>query len=44
MDNDEWFRLSPLMAERALASRSPADTPVVPTVDEIRDLSTQIYA
>ncbi|WP_263973652.1 dehydroquinate synthase/iron-containing alcohol dehydrogenase family protein [Streptomyces canus] len=30
IDKDEWFRLSPLMAEQALASGSPADNPVVP--------------
>ncbi|GCB53200.1 iron-containing alcohol dehydrogenase [Streptomyces sp. NL15-2K] len=41
---DEWFRLSPLMAEQALASGSPANNPVVPTVDEIQDLYAQIYA
>ncbi|WP_406213158.1 iron-containing alcohol dehydrogenase [Streptomyces canus] len=44
IDKDEWFRLSPLMAEQALASGSPANNPVVPTVDEIQDLYAQIYA
>ncbi|MGN9763426.1 hypothetical protein [Streptomyces sp. SD31] len=43
IDKDEWFRLSPLMAEQALASGSPANNPVVPTVDEIQDLYAQIY-
>ncbi|MET7897778.1 iron-containing alcohol dehydrogenase [Streptomyces mirabilis] len=44
IDKDEWFRLTPLMAEQALASGSPANNPVVPTADEIQDLYAQIYA
>lgn len=44
IDKAEWFRLSPLMAEQALASGSPAHNPVVPTADEIQDLYAQIYA
>lgn len=44
IDKDEWFRLSPLMAEQALESGSPANNPVVPTVDEIQDLYARIYA
>ncbi|MCX5188113.1 iron-containing alcohol dehydrogenase [Streptomyces sp. NBC_00268] len=44
IDKDEWFRLSPLMAEQALESGSPANNPVVPTADEIQDLYAQIYA
>jgi alcohol dehydrogenase class IV len=44
IDKDEWFGLLPLMAEQALASGSPANNPVVPTVDEIQDLYAQIYA
>ncbi|MGW2568999.1 hypothetical protein [Streptomyces sp. NPDC001537] len=39
IDKDEWFRLVPLMAEQALASGSPVNNPVVPTVEEIQDLS-----
>lgn len=35
--------MSPLMAEQALVSGSPANNPVVPTVDEIQDLYAQIY-
>ncbi|MER6184161.1 hypothetical protein [Streptomyces sp. NPDC001652] len=44
IDKDQRFGLLPLMAERALASGSPANNPVVPTVDEIQDLHAQIYA
>ncbi|TPQ24121.1 iron-containing alcohol dehydrogenase [Streptomyces sporangiiformans] len=44
IDTDEWSRLLPLMAEQALASGSPANNRVVPTVEEIQDLYAQIYA
>lgn len=44
IDKDEWSRLTPLMAEQALASGSPANNPVVPTAVEIQDLYAQIYA
>ncbi|MFI2259645.1 iron-containing alcohol dehydrogenase [Streptomyces tubercidicus] len=41
---DAWHRLTPLMAEQALASGSPANNPVVPTADEIQELYSRIYA
>ncbi|MFD7408424.1 iron-containing alcohol dehydrogenase [Streptomyces sp. NPDC059866] len=44
IDQDAWNRLTPLMAEQALASGSPANNPVVPTTDEIQTLYTEIYA
>ncbi|MEU3782810.1 hypothetical protein [Streptomyces sp900129855] len=44
IDKDERFRLSLLMAEQAPASGSPANNPVVPTVDEIQDRYAQIHA
>ncbi|MFE5158917.1 iron-containing alcohol dehydrogenase [Streptomyces sp. NPDC056697] len=44
IDHDEWNRLTPLMAEQALASGSPANNPVVPTTDEIQNLYSRIYA
>lgn len=44
IDKDDWFRLSPLMAEQAIASGSPANNPVVPTTEDIQDLYAQIYA
>ncbi|MFD9813314.1 iron-containing alcohol dehydrogenase [Streptomyces sp. NPDC059080] len=43
IDQDAWARLTPLMAEQALASGSPAHNPVVPTTDQIQDLYLQIY-
>lgn len=44
IDKDEWNRLTPLMAEQALASGSPSNNPVVPTADEIQALYAQVYA
>ncbi|MFE0130844.1 iron-containing alcohol dehydrogenase, partial [Streptomyces sp. NPDC059037] len=44
IDQEAWNRLTPLMAQQALASGSPANNPVVPTTEEIQDLYTQIYA
>ncbi|MFE7117373.1 iron-containing alcohol dehydrogenase [Streptomyces sp. NPDC057654] len=44
IDKDEWFRLTPLMAEQALASGSPANNPKAPTAEEIQRLYAEIYA
>ncbi len=44
IDKDEWVRLTPLMADQALASGSPANNPKVPTAEEIQRLYAQIYA
>ncbi|KOV69531.1 alcohol dehydrogenase [Streptomyces sp. AS58] len=43
IDRDAWARLTPLMAEQALASGSPANNPVVPTADRIQELYARIY-
>ncbi|MFD9666176.1 iron-containing alcohol dehydrogenase [Rhodococcus sp. NPDC059968] len=43
IDKARWDELIPLMAEQALASGSPNNNPLVPTVAEIRDLYAQIY-
>ncbi|MFI9330079.1 iron-containing alcohol dehydrogenase [Kitasatospora sp. NPDC052868] len=43
IDREAWTRLTPLMAEQALASGSPANNPVVPTADQIQDLYGRIY-
>lgn len=44
IDENQWDRLIPLMAEQALASGSPNNNPLVPTVGEIRDLYAQVFA
>ncbi|MEU8925703.1 iron-containing alcohol dehydrogenase [Kitasatospora sp. NPDC048545] len=43
IDRAVWDRLTPVMAEQALASGSPANNPVVPTAEQIRDLYARIY-
>ncbi|MET9403598.1 iron-containing alcohol dehydrogenase [Kitasatospora sp. NPDC002965] len=43
IDQEAWTRLTPLMAEQALASGSPANNPAVPTADQIQDLYAGIY-
>ncbi|MER7704054.1 iron-containing alcohol dehydrogenase [Kitasatospora sp. NPDC097605] len=41
--HDAWTRLTPLMADQALASGSPANNPAVPTPAQIQDLYAGIY-
>ena len=43
IDKDAWTSLTPLMAQQALASGSPANNPVVPRVEDIEALYTQVY-
>lgn len=43
LDRTEWERLTPLMAEQALASGSPSNNPIVPTVDEIVHLYRNVF-
>ena len=43
IDHEAWDRLTPLMAEQAVASGSPANNPVVPSLDEIEKIYDQIY-
>ncbi|MFF9482720.1 iron-containing alcohol dehydrogenase [Streptomyces sp. NPDC014733] len=43
IDQGTWNRLTPLMAEQALASGSPAHNPLVPTTEQIQSLYLQIY-
>jgi alcohol dehydrogenase class IV len=44
IDHAAWTTLTPLMAEQAIASGSPANNPVVPTPDDIEGIYAQIYA
>jgi len=43
INETEWTRLLPLMAEQALASGSPANNPSIPDAQQIRDIYTRIY-
>lgn len=43
IDRATWDRLTPLMAEQALASGSPANNPAVPTAEQVADLYAQAY-
>lgn len=40
---EDWERLTPLMAEQALASGSPGNNPIVPIAAEIEALYAQVY-
>ncbi|MDT5148668.1 MAG: hypothetical protein QOI01_401 [Mycobacterium sp.] len=44
IDQGAWTQLTPLMAEQAIASGSPANNPVVPTLDDIERIYGQVYA
>lgn len=43
IDEAVWTSLTPLMAQQALASGSPANNPVVPHADDIEALYAQVY-
>lgn len=44
VDKKTWEELTPLMAEQALASGSPANNPLVPDASEIQDIYAQIFS
>ena len=44
IDHATWDRLTPLMAEQAIASGSPANNPVVPTPDDIERIYSRSTA
>lgn len=44
IDAAAWRELTPLMAEQALASGSPANNPRVPSAEEIESLYASVYA
>ena len=43
IDHDTWTRLTPLMAQQAVASGSPANNPIVPSLEEIERIYTEVY-
>ena len=43
MNADTWDRLTPLMAEQAVASGSPSNNPIVPSLDDIEKIYAQIF-
>jgi alcohol dehydrogenase class IV len=43
IDHDAWAQLTPLMAEQAIASGSPANNPVVPSGEDIERIYSQVY-
>ncbi|MEV0188804.1 iron-containing alcohol dehydrogenase [Kitasatospora purpeofusca] len=43
IDHAAWAGLTPLMAEQALASGSPANNPAVPTAAQIEELYARVY-
>jgi alcohol dehydrogenase len=43
IDEARWRQLRPLMAEQALASGSPGNNPVVPTVDQMVELYDRAF-
>jgi alcohol dehydrogenase class IV len=43
IDEARWRQLRPLMAEQALASGSPGNNPVVPTIDQIVELYDRAF-
>jgi alcohol dehydrogenase len=43
IDHDAWAQMTPLMAEQAIASGSPANNPVVPSQEDIERIYSQVY-
>lgn len=43
IDHERWTTLLPLMAEQALASGSPANNPIVPSLDQIQAIYRQAW-
>jgi alcohol dehydrogenase len=43
IDGDDWERMIPTMAQQAIASGSPANNPVVPTLGDIEGLYRRVY-
>jgi len=43
IDHRTWTELTPLMAEQAVASGSPANNPIVPTLEDIERIYSRVY-
>jgi alcohol dehydrogenase class IV len=43
IDRDSYFAIAPTMAEQALASGSPGNNPVIPSVDDMVEIYHQIW-
>ena len=43
IDHDTWTELTPLMAQQAIASGSPANNPVLPSHDDIERIYADVY-
>jgi len=43
IDHDTWTQLTPLMAQQAIASGSPANNPVLPSHDDIERIYADVY-
>jgi len=43
IDHDLWETLTPLMAEQAVASGSPANNPIVPSLDDVERIYAHVY-
>jgi alcohol dehydrogenase len=44
IDEEEWKKLTPLMAQQAIDSGSPGNNPFVPDVAEVAELFDRVYA
>jgi alcohol dehydrogenase len=43
IDETTWTELTPIMAEQAVASGSPANNPIVPSLDDIEKIYAKVY-
>jgi alcohol dehydrogenase class IV len=43
IDRDKYFNVAPIMAEQALASGSPGNNPIVPSIEDMVSIYHQIW-
>jgi hypothetical protein len=43
IDEKRWNELTPLMAQQAMASGSPGNNPIMPSVEEMQLLYSQVW-